>query len=523
MLGVVLRVAMFLANRSLWLDEALLALNVLDRDLAGLLEPLAFNQGAPAGFLAVQELVVAGFGASEYAFRFVPLLAGIAALPLFAVAAKRSLGAVGATVAVCLLAIAEGAIYYSAENKQYSTDVLAALVLLLAARPLARGVLRTRTAIGLVVVAVLAVALSHAAILVAPALALAALAIRGRSQLSPRALPVLVGGSWIVLAAISGFLARSQLANLRTSLFEAAARPPDRDAPAKLAADPIVDAVLGLKRFAEAQASLLGLPTDGGVDAIAAVVFAALVVLGATTLLRRKPETGLLLVAPVLATLVVIAVEQYPLLQRTTLFLLPFTLLLACAGLEEIARVVGGARGAAAATVAALFLFVPAAKGAIEDLVRPRHFQELRPALVRIREDWQPGDALYVHYAAQYAFAYYQQCGCIDLSDPRGEGPLWPASRVANPSTDQFAPALRSAPPTLHIGANTGNSLEGYIRDIERLRGRDRVWFVFTHASTPAEARVEYELLPAYLDEIGTRKASFEQNGARVYLYDLRS
>ena len=520
--GAVLRLAAYLANRSLWLDEAFLALNVIDRSVADLADPLAFNQGAPIGFLAVEKLVVAIFGTSEYAFRLVPLLAGIVALALFAVLARRCLRPAVVPLAVALLAVSEGAIYYSTETKQYSTDVVATLVLLLGAQVLSRATLRPRTALVLVAVALLTLSISHAAVIVAPTLAVVAVVTRARAGRSIRLAPALVGGCWVALAAAFGFFARNQLGHLRTSLLESAGDPSSASGAAVKTGSSVVDVLLGLDKFAEVQGALLGLPQGRGIAAVPVIVFVLSAAIGASALLRRDPATGALLVAPVIATLLAIATEQYPLLPRATLFLFPFVVLMACEGVAEVQRVVRGARGTAVAVVVALLFFVPATAGAFRDLAEPRHFQELRPALARIRAEWQAGDALYVYYSAQYAFAFYQRCECLDLSDPRGAGELWPVIRNPDPSSDQFAPELFSAPPRLYIGPFADKSWERYLRDVDRVRGRSRVWFVFTHASSQKEAQLEYERFPAYLDRIGVRKASFSRNGARVYLYDLR-
>src|SRR5438105_8851772 len=75
LLGTAVRVRGYLFNRAVWLDEAHLALNIVNRSMGGLFKPLDHEQGAPFGFLVVEKLAVICFGNNELALRLVPMLA----------------------------------------------------------------------------------------------------------------------------------------------------------------------------------------------------------------------------------------------------------------------------------------------------------------------------------------------------------------------------------------------------------------------------------------------------------------
>jgi len=135
-LGIVLRLRQYLFNRSLWLDESMLSLNIVRRSAAELLKLLDYAQTAPLGFLWLEKLAVHYFGTGELALRLVPLLCGIASVALFALLARKLLPPSAVAIAVGLFSVSEPLIYYSSEVKQYSTDVAFALILCLAAIPL---------------------------------------------------------------------------------------------------------------------------------------------------------------------------------------------------------------------------------------------------------------------------------------------------------------------------------------------------------------------------------------------------
>src|SRR5262245_7265769 len=102
-LGVLLRVARWADNRSLWLDEVFLASDREHGSFAGLLLRLDYREGAGVGFLVLCKALITALGSSEMALRLVPLVAGVAALPLGYFLARRLIEEWGAVVALALM------------------------------------------------------------------------------------------------------------------------------------------------------------------------------------------------------------------------------------------------------------------------------------------------------------------------------------------------------------------------------------------------------------------------------------
>lgn len=129
-LGAAVRIRSYLATAPLWGDEAALALNILNRDYAGLLGPLNYRQMAPPIYLWSLNACESAFGIEELSLRLPALLAGIAALPLFRWLFRRLLPTGFALIALVFVAGASPLINYSVEVKQYSFDVFWTIALL---------------------------------------------------------------------------------------------------------------------------------------------------------------------------------------------------------------------------------------------------------------------------------------------------------------------------------------------------------------------------------------------------------
>ena len=103
MFGIGLRVYSFLVNRSLWLDEAALANNILLPNT--LLNNAQFGQLAPPLFKALSLFNVNLFGMNEYALRLLPLLCGVFSVVLFYLVIKKLFSKVIVLFLMCLFSI----------------------------------------------------------------------------------------------------------------------------------------------------------------------------------------------------------------------------------------------------------------------------------------------------------------------------------------------------------------------------------------------------------------------------------
>ena len=129
--GLILRIFQFVSNRSLWLDEAKLALNIVNLPFYKLNEPLSYGQAAPIGFLYIEKLLAEMFGNYDYILRLFPLIAGCISVFIVYSLSKKILSGLGPLIITAFFTVSDRLIYFSSEVKQYSSDVFITLILLL--------------------------------------------------------------------------------------------------------------------------------------------------------------------------------------------------------------------------------------------------------------------------------------------------------------------------------------------------------------------------------------------------------
>ncbi|MFO0850856.1 MAG: hypothetical protein U0871_20210 [Gemmataceae bacterium] len=477
LLGVGLRGVVYARNPSLWIDEAMLALNVIYKPAAELLQPLGLNQGAPVGYLLASKLVVQAFGPSEFALRALSLVAGLAGLGLFVPLAYRALPLPVARIAVALFALSPYLVGYSAEFKQYELDATVAVGLLLLGLPVWRNEASHGRLVALAAAGATAVWFSHPAAFVLGGVGLAALADaavrRDRAALTAR---LLVVGAWAVSFGVCYLLFTRKLGMNQYLLDYWAGKfmPLPAYKPGHFA--------WVFHHFFEAFDKPGGFSaTVIGASGLAGVLY----LIGALVLARTDWRLLVAVVTPLVLALLASGLHKYPFANRLLLFAVPGMLVLVAYGAWEVARRLGSEIPGAGAVVLACVFAAPVAECHWQTK-RPIHAEDAREAVAHVHRSWQPGDRCYVFYGAAAAFAYY-----------RDRYPL-PQERV-----------------TFGV-ENRGKGPEQFQRELEPYRGARRVWVIVAHRQSREEAAVR-----AYLDGMGRCEETVRMTDAVVWRYDL--
>lgn len=131
-LAFLLRLKAYLSFSPFWLDECSLSLSILNRGLLGYFAPLEHTQSAPPFFMFDTKLLTLFFGEKELVMRFIPFLCSLLSIGVFYLFTKKFFIKNHTLIAANLLfALNYRLIYFAQEFKQYSSDVLLVLLVLL--------------------------------------------------------------------------------------------------------------------------------------------------------------------------------------------------------------------------------------------------------------------------------------------------------------------------------------------------------------------------------------------------------
>jgi hypothetical protein len=474
LLGIALRLRIYLENRSLWLDPAMLALNIIDKDMGQLLGRLDMGQAAPPGFLLLSKTIGANFDYSEYSLRLAPLIFGIAALMLFIRLSSALFEPPWATVASLLLATSSTAIFYCAEFRPQSADLFFAVLILLGSQAVLAKQWSPSAITAFVIFGVVAVWFSYAAafVIVGSGTALVLLALASPNRRSA----IRMAFALAIVAAHFLFL---YLVHIRPSIGA------DLYTANTAAFAPLLAVeesqrwwwILAIRGYFENPLGFRSL------DVVPMVALAVGVIIGLTD--QRYRSSAALMAAPMVVLFAASGLGLYPIAtgvhevkSRFVLFTVPMALFFIAVGTSRLCEAVNKRKVFQILVVA--LLLIPSLHGGITG---PRfRGQEMRPLVYHLRRHMGPGDTVYVFHASAPAFRYYTRHQPIEAVI--GRSPRGAASNLAD--------------------------------DLRRVRKADRLWVVVSHAYGG-----EQRVIRDALNTMGSRTALHRYTGAVLFEYQL--
>jgi hypothetical protein len=476
-IGVAIRLYFLGMGRSLWLDEAMLSLNIVERSMLDLFQPLGYKQAAPLGFLISEKAAIMIFGNSDYILRLFPFLFGAGSVLLIYPVARKYSAGWAPIIALLLLAVTPSAIYYSAEVKQYSSEIFTTLVLIyFAPRLLNRDVSRAEM-LGFGLVAATAQWFSLSSLFVTAGIYLTL----GLHYLKSKDWKkvFLFGASaliWLVNLLFLYFISFRFLTDNKAlaSYWNAFFAP--------------MPSSESLGWYHNALFEFLRYPADFPPS----LLTAALMLIGLVSFGLRKWELLLFLTMPILLALIASGLKKYPFEGRLLLFLLPYAIFMVAEGVERI-RVLFAEKHEAVAAAAALALVAYLSLFEIDEKVERLHHlstrEHIKPLMKRIAENRRKSDQIYIYYGAAPAFKYYSaRFGFSDDDYLRGR-------------------SHRKHP-------------EKYAEDLARITHSGRVWMLFTHKCPSCEVNEEELIVERMKRHYERAVLAEKQNDASLYLFE---
>ncbi len=471
LLGIAIIIRQYIFNRSLWVDEAALALNFIKYNYLELLGPLDYNQAAPPLFLLIVNFLTNIFGYSEYVLRLIPLAAGITAPFLFWHLSTKLLDKYAVPIAVGLFSFSMYGIYYATEFKQYSVELLATLIVLISAVYVYRQEINLKSSLifGFLGAFIIWLSLTSVFILAASTVSLfiLTLATHHRKDIKRYRNIIIIGILWWVSFALNYFLIAKKMAvPYFFSFWKTGFAPfPVRSFNEFLW---YPKTVLNMIR------TPLGLRFSG--------IIILLILAGLIAFWKRGKKFFFSTSIAAFAFLITASMLHiYPILDRSVFFMLPVFYLLIAKGIEYAFLHLGGKRILVTIILLLLVFFQPLF-WSFNTIANPIVKEDARTAINYYKDNRRKGDQVYVYYAALGVFRYY----------------------------------TRNNRPEFIEGVKSRENPEKYLQELETLDGKGRTWFIFCH-----NTRNEKELFLNKLEELGEKLDFIQAHQASAYLYDI--
>lgn len=497
-IAIIFRLVDYLNNRSLFADEASIALDIIDRTFLGFLYPSESYQTAPFGFLATEKLITEVLGYSDYTFRVFPFLCGIIAPFLFYKVATHYLKQSTIPIALGLFAVSDRLIYYSSTVKPYSSDVTIALLLYITALYIQSRKLTIFRVVLFGMLGTIVIWFSYPAVFILAGLGICLVLFsfieKDYSKIWKLSITYL---SWGVSFAIFAIFYLLYYRDSPSSIFMQnwwayafMPLPPSSVSDVKWFINTFINmgifSVIGEWWGMQPYSQFLTDIQYKQYKILLSGITGLLLYVGCISMFYEKKRKFFMLVSPILFTLLASGLHIYPFADRLILFLIPIMFIFIAEGVEQISDKV--MRSSVINMVILLIvLYIYPLKSIVYHLEHTRSkSDDIRQVVDYIVKNQKDRDFVYFRgVAVPEVCRYYSEVyslkntGCFSM--------------VTEPNA--------------------------FLSDISLLREKSRVWVIF-----PARyiGNIESDAL-SYLDSIGTRIEKFvSKDGPVVYLYEMK-
>lgn len=389
--GILLSVINLFNFRSLWHDEACLALNIIDKNMTELLSPLEHDQVAPIGFLLTEKIFTFVLGESDWSLRVFPLFGFLLSIYLiYSLTAKILDDKTFGLFASAFFATSLLSLQYSTEVKQYMFDVTFTLAILLSTI-IYNGSSSPKQSWLYASVGALAIWYSNISIILLFTSGLYSIYKTYYSE-DQKYLPLAyILGLWSFVFGLYYlmFIHDHPTRGHMVSYWQDAFLPND------------------ILSFDFWQSLKVKFFTYFGLlrNKIYAFILLPLFIFGTIFLFNKKRPYLFLLLFPLFIHLILAYLQLYPFHTRLILYLLPTLILIIICGFYSLGTLFK-------INKTLVFYTIPCCLVTNLSIVKihgfPTENEELKTSMAYIDSEFSKGDKIYVYYGAYYAFNFYR-------------------------------------------------------------------------------------------------------------------
>lgn len=508
--GMVLRFWHYFENRSLWGEEAKYAISILSRSYREIFYYIQIVPDQPLnalGFYLVEKSAADLFGPTEYALRLYPLVCSVLSLFFFFQLARIYLKPKAVLVALALFAFSDALIYFAAEVKPFSSDVLMSLILILYFERAKTLNFNPKSMLTLSILGAVVIWFSNVSLFMLATVGIC-LADQIISFKHYKRIPSFIGviSVWLVSFLVLYLVAFSHL--IQSQYAWSAVKGKFCDAPFWSTAT--LDWVIQVSQ------SMFENPAGFQFSLVASIIFLT----GIQAIARKDMDRLILAIIPFLIVFVMGCFRLYPVFGREILFLCPLIYIVIAAGLFWVVERFGKIGFIVSLATGVLLMHLPLTS-AVDKFYSGREIQQNRQVFDYLKIHYNKGDTICLNSGAIYPFGYYME---RDVLSPGGNGiPVWEISDFIISSNHGRWLALNRDILKYNAGGlfrerriiSSFAMIEASMLNIFK---QDRVWLVFSDPQWPAD-----KLTLDYFNRIGERRQGSVMTDAAIFLFDMKN